>query len=185
MKQEEIKPKLLDLSKYLNWLHLSPKYLWPLFLAACVMLFYPRLCNEIGLTQFISKFRGYIGVVLLLSFLLLLSNYSALLFNKISKWFKRRSLLKAGKRYLSLLTPFEKEIMAEYLMQNTRTIDQNMTDGIVIGLEQAGLIYRSTTLSYQGTVFCYNIQPWVWYYLNKKPEKVLSELNLKKFNKRK
>ena len=43
-------------------------------------------------------------------------------------------------------------------------------DGVVAGLAQAGVIYRSVNLGTMDASFAYNIQPWAWEQLQDDPK---------------
>jgi hypothetical protein len=79
-------------------------------------------------------------------------------------------LLRAGKKRLHRLTIEEKQILRGYVEGQTRSMNLNVSSGIVNGLVGESIIYRASNLSNPMAgfmAFSYNIQPWAWDYLNK------------------
>ncbi|MBU0518829.1 superinfection exclusion B family protein [bacterium] len=66
------------------------------------------------------------------------------------------------------MTPAEKEIMRTYLLKNVRSQVLSLADGTVCELERYGIIHPSAKIR-RGEYIDYNIQPWAWKYLKKRP----------------
>jgi len=58
------------------------------------------------------------------------------------------------------------------LAEDKRTQYFEISDGIVQGLFLEGILFRPSNVSSHYTTWAYNIQPWVWDYLNKHPDLV-------------
>jgi len=68
------------------------------------------------------------------------------------------------------LTIEEKELLAEYIDNNTRTTSIKYSNGVAKELESSMVIRRASNMAHYHDVFPYNIQPWAWEYLSKNPE---------------
>lgn len=161
---------MIDFSKFLDWLKLSPRYLFPLALVTGFVLFMPDSVLDIfGVTAFVASYRGYIGIVFLISFALILTEATLLGYRKYSE---RRNKSKAAQTLETLLknmTLDEKRILRQYTERNTKTAYFDMENGVVGGLEDHGIIYKATNVG-RADRWAYNIVPAVWDYLQKHPE---------------
>jgi len=158
----------MDLSKLLDTIRLSPKYLVPIFLASGFLLFGPmQYTATLGLDGFVASYRSWVGLIFLLSSVLLLSH----LLISIGSWVKRKlneqkSLITATNR-LRNLTSDEKIVLRGYIFPQTKTQVLDLTDGIVNGLVHAEIIYQAAAVGSLREGFAYNIQSWAWDFLNK------------------
>jgi len=154
-------------AKWIDWIKLSPRYLAAIAVATSILLFSPvEVLRQIGLEVAINEYRLWIGILWLSSVSLLLAHlFAPLLSLALDRWTDRR-WIKFGKRYLSSLTAEEKQILNGYIGPGVRTQKLNIQDGNVRALEQEKLIYRASNLGDLYTGFSFNIQPWVWEYLN-------------------
>ena len=168
-----------DFSKITDLLKLLPTYLLPMAVLSGFLVFASDdVLADFGIQGFRSDFRPWIGIVFLGSVSVLLTRGVTASFS----WGKneivvRKSLGRRQKR-MHDLTPAEKDILRKYVAEETRTQTLMMGDGVVQGLVQAGVLYRSTTVgeSRQGDpVFDHNVQPWAWDYLRKHPELLFAE----------
>ena len=68
---------MIDVSKYLDWIiKLSPRFLFAIALFTGIVLFGPSwLLDTLGMTDWVTRFRYYFGLVFLLSAVLLLSRW--------------------------------------------------------------------------------------------------------------
>ena len=89
-------------------------------------------------------------------------------FQWVFKKLERKRKLKTRIKYLQRLTNQEKKVLRGFIDGNTKTQELSIMDGVVKGLEFAGVIYRATSLgSAADASFDFNIQPWAWHYLIK------------------
>lgn len=132
--------------------------------AATFVLFAPdALITEIGLTEFKTQYKDYFGI----SFVLLIAIATARLVALIGRKISESKRLREGHKRLRELTAEEILVLAPYISGKTRTRNLPLHSGVVQGLVDEGIIYRSTEYSYGiGMAFAYNIQPWAWDYLN-------------------
>jgi Super-infection exclusion protein B len=88
------------------------------------------------------------------------------------QWIQRRRYLANYRKRLHQLTSDEKFILKKYIDRKTRTQNLDRFDGVVISLENAGIIYRgSDIIPVHGMTitFPYIINEVAWDYLNKHP----------------
>lgn len=161
----------MDIGQFLNWIRLSPKYLLALALAAVFLLLMPEdIAESIGLQKFITEQKPWIGLVALVS-VALLSAHGLVWLGCFGKdFYKSRKLQKAWKANLKDLTPEEKDILARYILNQTKSRKLDPQSGIVNGLCDSGIIYPAGKF---GTLYgglAYNLQPWAWQELKKHPE---------------
>lgn len=159
----------MDVSKYMEWLKLSPKHLFPLALSSGVLLFSnDNHTGILGLTSFVNQYRPIIGIIFLLSFALIVTSWGLSIFEwGKNKWLNKKRIQNMKKR-LHKLTLEEKGVLSQYIQNQTRTQYLGIDSGIVKELEISGVIYRSSNVG-DITHWSYNIQPWAWEYLNKHP----------------
>lgn len=159
----------LDPTKLLDWLKLSPRYLFVLSMVLGILLFGPKpFLYELGVQHFVDEFRMYIGIGFLLFSLLFLASAIQIIYT----FFKDRAYSR-GQRKMQLdrlnnLTKEEKEILHYYIANQTRTQSLPYDNGLVNELEKFKIIYRAANISQGYEIFAYNIQPWAWNYLNNK-----------------
>jgi Super-infection exclusion protein B len=104
----------VDLSRILESLKLSPKYLFAVFAAGAFLLFAP-LRFQVGLVEFRQRFLPYIGGATLISATLLLTHGIAALFDSLRSKREERKQLKSLHERLHSLTPAEKEALRPYI----------------------------------------------------------------------
>lgn len=156
----------MDISKLSDWLKLSPKYLFPIFLVTGFTLFAPiNILDIFGLTVLVTKIRSYLGVVFLLSIALLVTNLGHSLFEWIRAKYQGKRDLKDLQKRLHSLTDNEKHILLYYINQKTRTQYLSLDNGVANGLVVEEIIYRPLEVG-RLDEWAYNIQPWAWDYLN-------------------
>ncbi len=161
----------MDVSKIIDWIKLSPRHYLAGALSSGVLLFLgDRPLALLGLEQFRITYRSWIGAVFLLSASLLVSHPLAALGGLLSHWWSERRFVRTGLQRLRQLTPAEKRILQQYIRENTRTQTLNFMDGVVAGLAQAGIIYRSANVGTADGSFAYNVQPWAWKQLQDDPK---------------
>lgn len=161
----------MDWNKIIEWLKLSPKYLFSVGVVSGALLFGPDLfLKRLGLDLFIADYRKYIGVVFLGVNVLLLAHVFSFTYSYFSKKVGDIRFLRKRRKRLHSLTDEEKSILSGYISNNTRSQDFECTNGVVLGLEMEKIIFRVSSLSSYFTNFPYNIQPWAWEYLKENPE---------------
>lgn len=160
----------MDLSKLIEWVKLKPRHFFTLAFATGVVLFAPgQAIDRLGMTEFVADYRGWMGLAFLVSFAAWLSYgishvSSAILF-RLGLW---RSV-RAGREYLKVLSPPEREILRQFIQGDTKTVNLDLASGDHHQLELNNVIYRPRSVSQRLTYFDYNIQPWAWDYLRKHP----------------
>lgn len=163
----------LGFGKLIEWLKLSPRYLFAVTVACSLLLFLPAsTLKNLGLIDIQKSFRPWFGVIWIVC-IALMATHGLIAVGLWGKGkLKRYRLLRRGRRRLHNLTSEEKRRLAPYIAKNTRTQLFTYTDGVVLELEVCGIIRRASIISEAFFEFPYNIQPWAWGYLNKHPELV-------------
>lgn len=162
---------MADLSRLVEWIKLSPRYLLPLLLFTGFVLFAPHTWLAIfGTVSLVSDYRPYFGVAFLLSATLILSAAIVAVYGWAQQKREEASLLRDRRRRLHHLSEPEKEILRGYIEGQTRTQYLSMHDGVVGGLQTERVLFRAAVLSRGWDSFAYNIQPWAWDYLNENPK---------------
>lgn len=162
---------MADLSRLVEWIKLSPRYLLPLFLFTGVILFAPHTWLAVfGVVSLVSDHRPYFGVVFLLSATLLLSAAIVAVYGWTQQKREEATALRGRRQRLHHLSVSEKEILRGYIEGQTRTQYLSMHDGVVGGLQTERVLFRASVLSRSWDSFAYNIQPWAWDYLNENPK---------------
>lgn len=113
-----------------------------------------------GLTDFLAKYRMWIGFALLVSCAYLIVHGLSLGFNVVGSLLEDVRMRKVRRRWLTTLTPDEKSILAPYIRDQAASVTYSLNDGAVRGLEGKGILYRASSVSY-GLGFPFNMQPWL------------------------
>jgi len=164
----------VDISKLLDWLKLSPKYLIPISAVTGFVLFAPTsILSIFSLVALVSQYRPYLGGIFLMSSALLVMDWLTLAYKWIKEGRCQSQTLKKSQRRLHGLTEEEKAILRGYIRGKTRTQYFSVVDGVVRGLEAEYIIFKVSNIGHP-----YNIQPWAWEYLNEHPELLLSNQEL-------
>jgi hypothetical protein len=142
------------------------RYSIGLGIVAAIALFSPNsIINKLGLLKYRDEGKPYLGGFLLLCIAIAVINVIGWGVTKYDDY----RFLHAGKKRLNRLTIEEKQVLRAYIEGQTRSIYLNVSSGVVNGLVQESIIYRSSSLSNPEAgrmAFAYNIQPWAWDYLN-------------------
>lgn len=160
----------MDFSKLTEWLKLKPRYLVALGIASGLLLFLPdRFLLSLGLSELSASFRPWIGGVFLLSTVLLLTHFLSKIGTPVQEKIEEALAVRGWAKRLKELTPEEKAHLQQYIQGNTQTRYYDLSDGVVKGLVAKKILYRATSLG-QGEAFAYNMQPWAWRRLKKRPD---------------
>lgn len=158
----------MDPTKLLDWIKLSPRYLFVLALVFGLLLFGPDvLLNKLGVVPFVDKFRMYVGIGFLLFSALYVVAIIHLIYTLSKDKVAERAMIKVQKKRLQNLTNEEKRILGSYIANQVRTQSLAFNNGTVNELHQLGFIYLASNLGHGLEYFPYNITPWAWDYLNK------------------
>lgn len=162
----------MEWSKLFEWIKLPPKYLISIILVASVLLFSPiQFLQKLGIDKFANDFRAWIGILWLAAIALLLGHWIMYFSDIAGHKIRQKLWMRTSRKRLHDLTPKEKEILQKYFKDNSRSQPLPIHDGVVKGLEHARIIYPASNVGYAGTMsFSYNIQPWAWDYIRKRPE---------------
>lgn len=162
----------MDFTKILDWLKLSPRYLIPIALVTGFAIFSSdTILNTFGITSLVNTYRGYIGAVFIISFVLAFTEGALLVYRPIAAMRAKAKAAKKLEDFLQKLTHDEKRILRQYIDRQKKTAYFDIEDGVVGGLEDHGIIYKSTNVG-RADRWAYNIVPDVWDYLQKHPDVV-------------
>jgi hypothetical protein len=169
----------------LEALKLAPRYLVSLSVIAAFFLFGSgKWLKGLGVDEFAKHYRQWIA----LTFIITSTLFAADRCIAICGWIRYKVLVgKFTKRRLERLhslTEDEKQILRFYISQQTKTNVLRYDDGVVQGLESAGVIRRSSTLGTLMEGFAYNITDFAWNYLNEHHELLLGTTNTYRTDKR-
>lgn len=162
----------MDFTNWTKILKLQPRNVLPVVLFMGFILVAPiKWLDAFRITALVNDYRQYVAIIFLASCALLVSPIifwiSNIVKEKIANSRYLRAIQITGKDYLQGLTRDEINILKFYIINQTRTQVMDSRNGIVNGLVQVNIIYRSSRLSETNSLdFPYNIQPWAWNYLN-------------------
>jgi len=157
----------MDFTGALNWLKLSPKYLVAISIATGAILFAPdSLITSLGMTEIKTTYKPWIGLGFIISASLLIANSSFYTFKWVKTRLTWRKNLAKCQSYLNDLTSDELEILREYIGTQSKTQYLPIDSGVVQGLVNNKIIYRSANVGDIVDGWAFNIQPWAWDYLN-------------------
>lgn len=148
-------------------LKLAPRYLAVIALATGALLFGgEELLERVGVRELAENNRAVVGFVFLLAAagLLVSAAIDATGFGR--RWAHERYVYRRMKQYLNALTEAEKQVLRFYIGKQTRTQALRIDDGVVQGLEAAGIIHRAASVGSLVEGFAYNIDKFAWNYLN-------------------
>ncbi|MEZ9139752.1 MULTISPECIES: super-infection exclusion protein B [unclassified Shewanella] len=162
---------MIEFKKMVDWLKLSPKQAFIIFTICSILLFDDgTIVVKLGLEKPKELLQPYLGLMWLLTLALLLSELIIPLYKKITKKYSQKKYLKHCRTHLHNLTVPEKEVLSEFISNNTKSIEASLSDGVIQELATNNIIRLAATVSVHGDFFAYNIQPWAWKYLHKNPE---------------
>jgi hypothetical protein len=135
-----------------------------------IVLFGPSwLLDTLGMTDWVARYRAYFGLLFLLSAVLLLSRWGMAVYDWVQRRRQESQRLEQKQQWLHGLSEPEKQVLRQFLDNETTTRQLSMSDGVVGGLAAKGILFRSSPLGSAQFTFAYNIQPWAWEYLNSHP----------------
>lgn len=159
----------IDISKFVEWLRLPARVFVALGLASAILLFASvDVLDIFGLGSFVESYRPIIGAIFVVSLSISVVSAFIVVSNFIYPWIAQAYWIRHGRNRLNNLTPDEKEILAYYINNQTRSQSLPIQSGVVNGLEREKIIVRGSQL---GNLygFDYVMQPWAWEYLNENP----------------
>ena len=158
------------LKPILEFLKEFGKYLVPIALVCALLLYLPVAALEhFGLTAISKEYKPHFSIVLLFCLAVIAWNGLSLIWAWVWKKYRARQLVGDALKRLHALTEDEKRVLRGYINYKTRTQILDITDGVVGGLENIGVLHKSTGIG-QYPEMAYNITEWAWDYLNKHAE---------------
>ena len=161
---------MFDLSKLIEGLKLPTKTVFSLCIAAGLLLFSPdNFLKILGLDSLVNANRPYIGGLFVVTLCLLVVSALATFVKFVKPWVVQALWIKQHKKRLQDLNPEEKELLAYYIQNQTRSQPLDYRSGTVNALVQEKIIVRGSNVGFHGFDFDYVIQPWAWEHLNENP----------------
>lgn len=152
--------------KLLDWIKLPPKLLFALAAICGVLVFVPPdVLETLGLKSIVKTLRGWIGFGFIAFSVLLLAHFGAWLFGFISPWVKEWLFIRLHQKRLHQLDAAEKQLLAKFIAQDTRTLRFDMKDGTPTVLAREHILAPAAQLGDLVQGISYAVQPWAWEYL--------------------
>ena len=126
--------------------------------------------EKLYLLEFRNKFGIYIGAFFVVSCVVLLTFGVLLTLKEIKLCYRRKKQKNMHIRLLQMLTPFQKKVVVDMYLSDTRGGVFDMSDIVINYLEASCIVVRSSSISTFYTQFPYHLQGWVISYLDKHPE---------------
>lgn len=162
----------------LEFLKLAPRYLIALGIAAAVLLFgSENFLKKISVFEFVQNYRPWLGLTLVATSCLFAVSVGSDVLGFLKKWKHNRAVFKHIIGRLNRLTEDEKQILRYYFAKKTRSNNLIIDDGVVQGLVDDGIIYRSASLGTMFGGFAHNISDVAWDYLYVNPHLLEGETN--------
>ena len=161
---------MFDLGSAIAALKLPLKIISALCIALAAVLFVgDKTLDALGLKAVVAAFRPYIGAVFIVSISIVAVAAIGPVISYLGSWVAEAIWIRLRRKRLHELSPDEKQILAYYVGNQTRSQSLPIQSGVVNALVAETIISRGSTIgSIRG--FDYIIQPWAWSYLNKHPE---------------
>jgi len=156
---------------FLDYLKLSPRYLFAIVFICALLLFSPQsIQHTIGIISFVDGYRQWFGVVFVIALGLWVVAVITSALEYAKKQWRRWRLRQRIVTRLQDLTEPEKQILRYYFEKNTRGNKLRIESGDVQSLVQAGIIYQSAGLGSILEGFAHNIHDVAWDYIQKNPD---------------
>lgn len=161
----------MDFGKFIEGLKLPPTILFGVSIATGFLSFAENdILMKLSLQNFKSKYGMWIGLIFVVSCALLIGYMSIHVWKIVQRKYKSIMMMLYRKKKLHELTKEEKRILQKYFIEDTKSVSISYNSGIASELEYFKIIYRSSNVSQIGLIFPYNIQPWAYKYLKKRPK---------------
>ncbi len=166
-------------------LKLAPRYLAAIALiAGALILLPPDILAMLGLEEFSTEYRMWLGLSLLVSLGICLVSVVLWLYQSILDVLNRRSIRSFIVKKLNRLTEDEKQILRYYFAKETRSNTLKLDDGVVQELVRCRIIYRSARLGNLVQGFSHNINDLAWDYIHANPHVLEGSTNTYRTDKR-
>jgi hypothetical protein len=142
-----------------------------LAIACAVIAFLPDAAIEtLGLTKIRQDYQPFVGLAAIVFTTLSAVEIAAKAISVGSTFIKRQLHANEGRKRLRDLTPEEKQVLCNYVLNDTRTQTFQMQDGVIQGLCRDHILYPAAPFGEVLRGMAYNIEPWAWEYLRKHPD---------------
>jgi len=149
-------------AKFLELLKVPTNYVVGALVMLLLIIFIPEsIVSNIGFSAYRKQGQSYLWVALIFTIFILLSR----LIGAVAKRYVQNKALSIRKKRLHVLTVDEKEILRQYIEDQTRTVSFPVGEEIVASLVAEKILVRVSNVGVY-MKFPYSIQPWVWEYLN-------------------
>ena len=158
------------LKPILEWLKDPAKYLVPIAITCATLIVLPPAAIEsLGLTAISKEYKPHFSIVLLFCTSVVVWGGVRFTWGWVWKKYRAHQHVGNARKRLCTLTEDEKRVLRGYIQEKTKTRVFDIFDGVVGGLENLGVLHKSTGIG-QAPHMAYNIDEWAWHYLNEHPE---------------
>jgi hypothetical protein len=154
-----------------SWLSLSLRQVTIVAVVGLLLLFLPdNLIQSLGVANLLNIYRPWVGIVTLVASVYIVVGVVFNAGDKIIEKVKGRWRVRQGIKSLESLTPPERQLLCEYIENETQTASVNVASGVVLGLQGKGILYQASIVGSLYDGWDFNIRPWAYEYLRKHPE---------------
>lgn len=159
------------IKRALDWFISKPSILFGIAVVCIVMVALPKSYREyLGYDELINSYRGFISLSGLASGVLwvvaICKKFIAIIIKKWQEW----RFDKNAPNILRNLTTQEKSYLAKYIAKDVSTLDFEISDGVINGLQKKCVVYQASSISSHHYNWDFNLQPWVSNALEKYPD---------------
>ncbi|MBL6987469.1 MAG: superinfection exclusion B family protein [Methylobacter sp.] len=164
---------MLDWLKHaLEWLKTPGYYFLPLLAVSAFGLFAPPdILDQLGITQWRTDGKFYLGSVFVISFAIVAVHYGSQVIQWLSGKYRVFLSHRAAHARLKSLTAEEKEFLSGYLKEETRIQRHFVHSAVAAVLMRDNIIYAAVDEGLFDN-FPFTITSWAWEYLHKNPHLV-------------
>lgn len=154
-------------TKIIEAIKLKPRHVLVAALFCAAVVFLPEeIITRLGIAALLKEYRAWFGFGLLFCVCHLLVHVGLWVNGLLKNYSRTRGMRKT----LHRLTEEEKAVLRVYIDGKTITQKLHPMDGVVAQLVARQIIGQATIMGSLVGGWAYNINPWAWDYLNKKPQ---------------
>ncbi len=142
------------------------------FMVSVFFVFSPvPVVQKLSLESFEVRYASFVGFSFVFSSVVLL----IMVVDGILSWAKKIRRMHQFKKQLHFFTPEQKQILCQYLVQETSTQYFSIEDGVVNALVGMHVLYRGSAVG-RLDEWAFNISPWAQKYLNENLELITRDV---------
>jgi hypothetical protein len=153
----------------------SPRIFGALFLFCLIIVLLPaNVLTTLNLRSFVDVHRAALALALIGSGAYLATFPLHAIWKQaaalVVTFLREKQTIRLGKKHLARLTIEEKQLLQSYAKRHTRTRRWNLGSGVVQGLVQAGILFRSSNAGSIEEGFAYSMEPWAYEHVLNHPD---------------